>query len=50
MTRNYRHLTFEERCQVKTPKKSGLSKGSIAKHPTLISVRITPSRAFALEY
>ena len=25
MTRSYRHLTFEERCQVKIPKKSGLS-------------------------
>ena len=30
MPRSYRHLTFEERCQVKNPKKSGLSKGSIA--------------------
>ena len=29
-------LIFEERCQVKNPKKSGLSKGSIAQHPTLI--------------
>ena len=27
MTRSYRHWTFEERCQVKIPKKSGLSKG-----------------------
>ena len=43
MTRSYRHLTFEERCQVKNPKKSGLSKGSIAQHPTLISDRTTPS-------
>ena len=34
MTRSYRHLTFEDRCQVKIPKKSGLSKGSIAQHPT----------------
>ena len=43
MTKSYRHLTFEERCQVKNPKKSGLSKGSIAQHPTLTSVRTTPS-------
>ena len=43
MTRSYRHLTFEERCQVKILKKSGLSKGSIAQHSTLISVRTTPS-------
>ena len=34
MTRSYRHLTFEERCQVKIPKKGGLSKGSTAQHPT----------------
>ena len=34
MTRSYRHLTFEERFQVKTPKKSGHSMGSIAQHPT----------------
>ena len=26
MPRCYRHLTFEERCQVKIPTKSGLSK------------------------
>ena len=32
MTRSYRHLTFEERCQIKIQKKSGLSKGSIAQH------------------
>ena len=43
MTRSYRHLTFEERCQVKIPKMSGLSKGSIAQHPSLITVRTTPS-------
>ena len=43
MTRSYHHLTFEERCQVKIPKKSGLSKGSIAQHLTLLSVRTTPS-------
>ena len=41
MPRIYRHFTFEERCQVKIPKKSGLSKGSIAQHPTLISIRTT---------
>ena len=34
MTRSYRHLTFEERCQVKIPKKGGLSMGSTAQHPT----------------
>ena len=33
MPRRYRHLTFEERCQVEIPKKSGLSRGSIAQHP-----------------
>ena len=43
MTRRYRHLTFEERCQIKTSKKSGPSNRSIAQHPTLISVRTTPS-------
>ena len=32
MTRIYRHLTFEERCQIKIQKKSGLSKDSIAQH------------------
>ena len=36
MPRRYRHLTFEERCQVEIPKKSGLSRGSIAQHPALI--------------
>ena len=39
MTRSYRHLTFEERCQVKTSRKSGLSKGSIAQHPTGTGVK-----------
>ena len=29
MTKSYRHLTFEERCQVKNQKKSGLSKGRV---------------------
>ena len=29
MPRRYRHLTFEERCQVESPKKSELSRGSI---------------------
>ena len=43
MTRSYHHLTFEERCKVKIPKKSGLSKGWIAQHLTLISVRTAPS-------
>ena len=38
MTRSYRHLTFEERCQVKNPKKSGLSKGSIAQIPIPIEL------------
>ena len=36
MPRRYRHLTFEERCQVEISKKSGLSRGSIAQHPALI--------------
>ena len=39
MPRRYRHLTFEERCQVEVPKRSGLSRGSIAQHPALISIR-----------
>ena len=43
MPRSYRHLTFEERCQAKIPTKSGFSKGTIAQHPTLISVQTTPS-------
>ena len=42
MPKSYRHLAYEERCQVENPKKSGLSKGSIAQHPTLISDQITP--------
>ena len=43
MPGSYRHLTFEERCQVKIPKRSGLSMGSIAQHPALISARAAPS-------
>ena len=43
MARSYPHLTFKERCQAKIPTKSGFSKGSIAQHPTLISVQTTPS-------
>ena len=42
MPKRYCHLTFEERCQVEIPKKSGLSRGSIAQHPALISVRTVP--------
>ena len=43
MPRRYSHLTFEERCQVEIPKKSGLSRGSIAPHSALISDRTAPS-------
>ena len=43
MPKRYRHLTFEERCQVEIPKKSGLSRGSIAQNPALISDRTAPS-------
>ena len=36
MTRSYRHLTLKERCQVKIPNKSGLSKGAIVdRYPTV---------------
>ena len=42
MLRRYRHLTFEERFQVEIPMKSGLSRGSIAQHPALISDQTAP--------
>ena len=42
MPRRYRHLTFEERCQVEILKKRGLSRCSIAQHPALISDQTVP--------